>query len=303
MDVFFGLISVVGFFYTYYWGWLRIVHALKSRNYSFIPRHVCGALFASIPATLILPPLIYLSDQKILAFLVAMSVLATVGYIFYLVTTSSNSAQRQPVPEAVDAKEIVPVAPTSVSELIKIPSVKTPVAINNRAQKIEKPNLEPSSKSKSHVLSFIYEDAEGNISRRNIVNWQEDDAYFEGFCLDRHEGRTFKKERVLSYLDDSDRLLKSPYPVGIHIEKTKQRMVSAEILFTGFSKDERANLEDLARLNGLTVCKSATVGLNYICTGKNAGPAKLAQALASGAIELSVDEFYQLVETGEIPNY
>lgn len=171
------------------------------------------------------------------------------------------------------------------------------VAAEHRAQKSKK------TTEKSDVLSFVYEDADGNVSTRNIVNWQEDDVYFEGFCLDRNEVRTFKKERVLSYLDDSERFLKKTNPVVAEFKKSNKRVNSSEILFTGFGKVERAKLEELARHGGLTVCQSATVGLDYICTGKNAGPAKLAQALANGAIELSVDEFYQLVKTGEIPNY
>jgi BRCT domain type II-containing protein len=60
-------------------------------------------------------------------------------------------------------------------------------------------------------------------------------------------------------------------------------------------------LEILAQQAGLRVCQTVTVGLDYICTGKNAGPAKLAHALANGAIELNVNEFHQLIETGEVP--
>jgi len=43
---------------------------------------------------------------------------------------------------------------------------------------------------------FTYADRDGVVTERQITNWQSYDAYIEGFCLNRREGRTFRKDRI-----------------------------------------------------------------------------------------------------------
>lgn len=75
-----------------------------------------------------------------------------------------------------------------------------------------------------------------------------------------------------------------------------------QICFSGFSLSVRAELEAQAReLLHLEVKSSVTKGLRYLCTGPEAGPAKVAKAKEQGATILSVEQFQTFCETGEIP--
>ena len=75
-----------------------------------------------------------------------------------------------------------------------------------------------------------------------------------------------------------------------------------EVLFTGFTKNRRDELEALALEFNMRVCKTVTVGLNYLVCGYNAGPKKMADAKVRGAVLLFEEQFLLLLETGELPN-
>lgn len=75
-----------------------------------------------------------------------------------------------------------------------------------------------------------------------------------------------------------------------------------EICFTGFTPPEKDNLIKVAEKNNFHIAKSVTVSLNFLCCGDNAGPSKIKKAHEQNAILLNADEFYNLIETGEIPN-
>lgn len=75
-----------------------------------------------------------------------------------------------------------------------------------------------------------------------------------------------------------------------------------EILFTGFKKERRAELEYLASDAGMTVRTRITENLDFLCAGSNAGPAKLAAARERGIAILSETDFERLLETGELPS-
>jgi NAD-dependent DNA ligase len=75
-----------------------------------------------------------------------------------------------------------------------------------------------------------------------------------------------------------------------------------QICFTGFSPCERAELEMAAgNVLNLDVKSSVTKGLRYLCTGPNAGPAKITKAQEQGATILSAEQFQNFCATGEIP--
>ncbi|OQW42073.1 MAG: hypothetical protein A4S12_06965 [Proteobacteria bacterium SG_bin5] len=47
-----------------------------------------------------------------------------------------------------------------------------------------------------NMATFVYSDADGVVTDRRIRNWRSRYAYIEGFCLDRREKRTFRKDRI-----------------------------------------------------------------------------------------------------------
>ncbi len=57
-----------------------------------------------------------------------------------------------------------------------------------------------------------------------------------------------------------------------------------QICFTGFSPNEKKELQMLAKKYNLYVVKSVTRLLKYLCCGENAGPVKIMKAKDQGAI-------------------
>lgn len=84
--------------------------------------------------------------------------------------------------------------------------------------------------------------------------------------------------------------------------KTKQQKNDVrQICFTGFSPEDRAQLEREAEEAQLTVVTKVTVRLRYLVLGPNPGPAKVAQAERQGVVMMYADEFRKMLETGELP--
>ncbi len=74
-----------------------------------------------------------------------------------------------------------------------------------------------------------------------------------------------------------------------------------EICFTGFSTTERKQLENEAGEAHLEVVKSVTKSLRYLVTGPNAGPVKLEKAKQQEVVLMNVEQFHNMLETGELP--
>lgn len=168
-------------------------------------------------------------------------------------------------------------------------------------------------------IEFSYRDARGNDSRRKVDVEAIDGEYFEGFCHRANATRTFVIGRVKGSISNVDTgellpptrwaeiMRKNLRNDGVVVNRGDRLRTAeqddagkqVEILFTGFSKAQRAELEELAELYDMTVRKSVTEGLNYLVAGPNAGPAKLAQAAEVGVDIIDLDEFMEL--TRKIP--
>jgi len=73
------------------------------------------------------------------------------------------------------------------------------------------------------------------------------------------------------------------------------------VCFTGFGVSEKLELSNLAQGKNMNVAKSVTKKLDFLVGGENAGPVKLAKAEAQGAQIMTKQQFFKLVETGELP--
>lgn len=174
------------------------------------------------------------------------------------------------------------------------------------------------------TIEFDYLDAKGNRSHRTVDVTAVDKEYFEGYCHKALDTRTFVIGRVRGkvLVRDTGELLAAKQWAAdarrdsrngeitmggtwkpdqeddgedIDLDLVPFEAIGAEILFTGFSKSDRADLEELAEGAGMEVRKSVTQFLDYLCTGPNAGPSKLSQAEATGAEILDRDEFMDLL--------
>ena len=150
-------------------------------------------------------------------------------------------------------------------------------------------------------IKFSYRDADGRESVRTLTHWSENTRYLQG----RSEGdalpRTFRKDRVVEYLEGADQLLFDKAPPAPEPAPKAAPDLRAQILFTGFKAAERAALETFAEQSGFRVMKTAGKSLALLCIGSNAGPTKVEAARAAGAFILNEMEFNQLAKTGELP--
>ncbi|MCE8002551.1 BRCT domain-containing protein [Billgrantia ethanolica] len=153
--------------------------------------------------------------------------------------------------------------------------------------------------ARSGNLRFQYEDAEGNLSTREVANWSASGRYIKGFCVDRGELRTFRRDRIAFFLE-GEHLLNGPSVATVAPRQAKSRPL--EILFTGFDAEARAELEGEAESEGMKVRKSVTQNLDFLCAGPNAGPSKLAEAKAKGVVVMSETEFLDFLDTGVVPS-
>lgn len=150
------------------------------------------------------------------------------------------------------------------------------------------------------MISFIYTgDAQGRV--RVLENWEEVDLYISGFDIHAHGFRTFRKDRVITYLDATEALLthpRTPPPPRLPKSPKDER---PHILFTGFAAAHRAELEQQARDADLAVKKEVTRECRYLVVGSNAGPKKLEVAHERGACILTEEQFHVMLTTGELP--
>ncbi|MDQ7734660.1 hypothetical protein QT231_18275 [Halomonas sp. SpR1] len=175
-----------------------------------------------------------------------------------------------------------------------------------------KPSVSPTeSRSTKTVLPlgalrFTYEDFNGGITHREVTNWKEEGDYIKGFCLDRRDTRTFRKDRIIAF-SEGEHLLKGVTAPSYSRPRptTSKPIVSSkpmEILFTGFPKEKRASLEAQAADEGMLVRTRVTKALDFLCVGPKAAPSKQVEAEHRGATVLDEMAFYDLVESGELPD-
>jgi NAD-dependent DNA ligase len=88
----------------------------------------------------------------------------------------------------------------------------------------------------------------------------------------------------------------------VYANKPPEKEKLPEVCFTGFSDSEKHALCKLAADSGLAVVTTVTRHLLFLCAGENPGPAKLEKAEKQGVSVLSVEQFKQFLETGEVPD-
>lgn len=162
------------------------------------------------------------------------------------------------------------------------------------------------------TVSFLYENGQGEISNRTVDVDQVGTSHFAGFCQRELDQRTFRFDRIIGMatLADSGKMV-LPEQLrdllrGYDEQELRRRKRAAakachEILFTGFKKDRRAELEEIAQAAGMVVRKNVTTNLDFLCAGSNAGPTKLDEAIDRGVMVLDEQQFLRMLETGEIP--
>jgi predicted DNA-binding transcriptional regulator YafY len=153
--------------------------------------------------------------------------------------------------------------------------------------------------SSAQTLKFIYEDAHGEITTRELRSWRESGMYIEGYCLSANDTRTFRRDRIVSFLSGEELLSRSRPSAPARPAAARRQQL--EVLVTGFPHDYRVELEQAAIAANIKVRKTVTQNLDFLVVGENAGPSKKREASIVGAAILSEREFQWLIETGELP--
>jgi hypothetical protein len=151
-------------------------------------------------------------------------------------------------------------------------------------------------------LRFVYEDATGNVTTREVSDWVDDGEYLEGYCHLAGDFRTFRRDRIIEFVE-GEHLLGS-------IIETDERPVryvrdnddSLEIAFTGFASDKKRALEAKAKGADMKVRAGVTKHLEFLVAGPNAGPTKLSRARAQGCTIMNEKQFHSLIDNGELPS-
>ncbi|MEL7631200.1 BRCT domain-containing protein [Pectobacterium aroidearum] len=157
-------------------------------------------------------------------------------------------------------------------------------------------------------MNFIYINAKKIVGAYSLINITQQDDYIQGICIRSNQLKTFRKDRIIqefsSYDEAEKGLLSISLPDCEHlITKPSRKKSTWEICFTGFKSDDKKRLTAIAVENDLTVRSSVTEKLNILCCGYNAGPKKLEAARMKGILILNEDEFANLLETGELPDF
>lgn len=150
-------------------------------------------------------------------------------------------------------------------------------------------------------LSFVYCNAKGETATWALPRWKEVGHYIQGCTADDTTPRTFRKDRIREYLFGHEQLSSLEAPDVPAPAPRKPADSRPQILFTGFPKVQRADLEHRAEEEGLKVVKTPTVALALLCAGPNAGPSKVEKARAAGAFIVDPEQLLHLLATGEIP--
>ena len=160
------------------------------------------------------------------------------------------------------------------------------------------------------VERFIYQDAEGRISYKELDVERRTDEYLEGHYLTTGNRRTFRIDRILETLTEGD----DPSVRVRHYQKDappikrrapdvagQKRRKGVVVCFTGFKAALRSGLEKTATDVGFHVAKSVTQDLTFLVAGITAGPKKLSKANGMGVQLLDEHEFELMASTGEVP--
>ncbi|GLX91976.1 hypothetical protein Pfra02_45440 [Pseudomonas fragi] len=168
------------------------------------------------------------------------------------------------------------------------------------------------------TISFTYRDAKGEISHRELIQWKENSLYLQGRSSVDTFPKTYRKDRIVAFVTGENLLLNDAAPPApsARTRATPMEFAAAaaasgqpstpvngihQVLFTGFTAAQRAELERQAEESGMKVMKTAGKSLTFLCYGDNAGPTKVVKAQEAGAFIIDSEQFLHLIQTGELP--
>ncbi len=147
------------------------------------------------------------------------------------------------------------------------------------------------------TLMFEYEDRDGNPSLRTVdvqaIGEANGQTYLDGICRDAQDERSFRTDRIVGALVDVDtgerfsitqvlaalpRRQASYERRGFAPRISGEREWQTAVLFTGFTRDRREELEGMAADAGWDVRSKVGPTLDYLVCGPKLSPTKQREA-------------------------
>lgn len=168
---------------------------------------------------------------------------------------------------------------------------------------------------------FSYVDHDGQATRRRVrvmsLSSNDGRQYLDGYCLDRQAMRTFRVDRIQGDLTDMETgELVNVYLLLASTNERRKMDYSPSVvdevwpdfdslpndlgslttvLFTGFDKAHKAELENIAIAAGWVVHSTIGPRLDYLVIGKRAGSKKLSRAKELSVTVVNEADFLSLI--------
>ncbi|MDP0382790.1 BRCT domain-containing protein [Glaesserella parasuis] len=176
-----------------------------------------------------------------------------------------------------------------------------------------------SSKGLSHI---VYMSSHKDVNAYTLSNASDDGFYIRAYCEQKSKIITLRHDRIISTFDnyqEADNYARNLpnniynlFDERINSQRHQTNQTHSHTLrnnitfcFSGFKKERKEELTNLAIENDLRVVTSISKFVNYLVidsTSATVGPTKLAKAEQFGIQILNEQEFLNLLETGEIPD-
>ncbi len=164
---------------------------------------------------------------------------------------------------------------------------------------------------------FVYMNWHKEVNAYTLENHKENDDYFIGYVSQKKRVITFRKDRIikefLNYEDAQNYAENLPAEIFDLYDRKLNEIKSTPttpiqhpltFCFTGFGKSQKQALMTLTSEVGLRAITDVTSKCDYLVMCENSktiGPAKLAKAQSFGIKLIYENQFFHLIETGEIP--
>ena len=165
-------------------------------------------------------------------------------------------------------------------------------------------------------MNLVYRNRFNEVKAYSVNVVAENNEYLDVFDKNADRIKTFKQSNVLSteetFKEASDKAeaLQNDYQIIERKISSGKSMPSRdswvnrenkfEVCFTGFAKDEKAELIKFAKENELFIRTAVSKNLGLLVCGKSAGWKKLEVANKLNVPrEIGVEGFYAFLETGE----
>lgn len=148
-------------------------------------------------------------------------------------------------------------------------------------------------------MKFEYKNLYDEVHEWEVPKAVETEEHISGYAVPNLGFRTFRKDRVLRFFPD-DYVVTPKIPGEKDaVREHRRKARKLEVCFTGFSAQERKDLEEKAEAeHGLQVRKNVTNSLDYLVAGKNAGWAKMKKAEEQGVLVLDEKGYHFFLKTG-----